>query len=286
MLSAFDGHLLGMAKASVDAAAAGASTANAREQSLIGALGAWGEGDALRGNQLLGRHLIDYPRDLFALQLAHAGDLFLGHSFMLRDPVARALARWSAVDKGYGYLLGMHAFGLEECNEYARAEAVGRRAVELHPHDSRAVHAVAHVCEMQGRSAEGIRWLEATQRDWATDCAMAVHNHWHLALMHMGSGDMDAALALYDAAVVPAPEAVALNLNDATALLWRLTLRGVDVAERWRALATRRGVQAAWGRNAFNDMHTVMTLAAAGDERASAPGDRGDGRGGALSGRA
>ena len=101
---------------------------------------------------------------------------------------------------------------------------------------------------------------------------MAVHNHWHLALMHMGSGDMDAALALYDAAVVPAPEAVALNLNDATALLWRLTLRRVDVSERWRALATRRGVQAAWGRNAFNDMHTVMTLAAAGDERASAQG--------------
>ena len=75
---------------------------------------------------------------------------------------------------------------------------------------------------------------------------MAVHNHWHLALMHMGSGDMDAALALYDAAVVPAPEAVALNLNDATALLWRLTLRGVDVSERsagepWpRAGACRR----------------------------------------------
>ncbi|OUM03634.1 tetratricopeptide repeat protein [Variovorax sp. JS1663] len=272
VLGACDGSLLGMAKASVDAAAAHAAKANAREKSLIGALGAWSGGDMLRGNQLLGRHLVDHPRDLFALQIAHAGDLFLGHSFMLRDRVARSLARWSAEDEGYGYLLGMYAFGLEECNEYARAEDIGRRAVDLHPHDSWAVHAVAHVCEMQGRAADGIRWLKATQADWATDCAMAVHNHWHLALMHMGAGDLGAALALYDAAVTPAPEAVALNLNDATALLWRLTLRGVDVSQRWQALAARRAAQAAWGCNAFNDMHTVMTLAAAGDEAAVAAG--------------
>jgi hypothetical protein len=95
---------------------------------------------------------------------------------------------------------------------------------------------------------------------------MAVHNHWHLALMQMASGDMDAALALYDAAVVPAPEAIALNLNDASALLWRFSLRGVDVSERWQALAARWRLQAAWGSIAFNDVHAVMALAAAGDE--------------------
>ncbi|GAA4343382.1 tetratricopeptide repeat protein [Variovorax defluvii] len=272
VLGAFDGSLLGVAKASVDAAAAHASRANARETSLIGALGAWSGGDMLRGNQLLGRHLIDHPRDLFALQIAHASDLFLGHSFMLRDRVARSLARWSAEDEGYGYVLGMYAFGLEECNEYGRAEDIGRRAVELHPQDSWAVHAVAHVCEMQGRAADGIRWLKATQPDWATDCAMAVHNHWHLALAHMGAGELGAALTLYDSAVTPAPEAVALNLNDATALLWRLMLRGVDVSSRWQPLAARRAAQAAWGCNAFNDMHTVMTLAGAGDEVAAAAG--------------
>ncbi|WP_077000015.1 tetratricopeptide repeat protein [Variovorax sp. KK3] len=272
VLGAFDGSMYGMAKACVDAAAANAVNANEREKSLIGALGAWSQGDMLRGNQLLGRHLVDHPRDLFALQIAHASDLFLGHSFMLRDRVARSLARWSAEDKGYGYVLGMYAFGLEECNEYARAEAMGRRAVELQPRDSWAVHAVAHVCEMQGRAADGIRWLKATQHGWAADCAMAVHNHWHLALMHIGAGDVGAALALYDAAVTPVPESVALNLNDASALLWRLTLQGLDVSDRWQALAARRAVQAAWGCNAFNDMHTVMTLAAAGDAGAADEG--------------
>ncbi|RST48995.1 tetratricopeptide repeat protein [Variovorax sp. MHTC-1] len=272
LLTAFDGQLHGMAKACVDAAAASPQKANEREQSLIAALGAWSSGDALRANRLLGRHLIDHPRDLFALQLAHLGDLFLGHSFMLRDRVARSLTQWSADDKGYGYLLGMHAFGLEECNDYARAESVGRRAFELQPHDSWAVHAVAHVCEMQGRSADGIRWLKATQRHWATDCGMAVHNHWHLALMHMGSGEMEAALALYDDAVAPAPEAIALNLDDASALLWRFGLRGVDVSARWQALAARWRLQAAWGVSAFNDVHAVMALAAAGDDSAAKAG--------------
>ncbi len=162
LLGSIDGQFHAMAKACVDAAAASPQKANERERSLIAALGAWSDGEVLRANQLLGRHLIDHPRDLLALQLAHVGDLFLGHSFMLRDRVARSLTQWSADDKGYGYLLGMHAFGLEECNEYARAEAVGRRAVELQPHDSWAVHAVAHVCEMQGRAADGIRWLKAT----------------------------------------------------------------------------------------------------------------------------
>ncbi len=269
MLSAFDGQLLGMAKASVDAAAASGQEPNPREQSLIGALGAWSGGETLRANQLLGRHLIDHPRDLFALQLAHVGDLFLGHSFMLRDRVGRSLARWSADDTGYGYLLGMQAFGLEECNEYARAEATGRRACELQPHDAWAVHAVAHVCEMQGRVADGIRWLESTQRHWAVDNGMAVHNHWHLALMHMASGDIAAALKLYDSAVAPAPQAIALNLNDASALLWRLSLRGVDVCDRWQALAARWRLQAVWGDSAFNNVHAVMALAAAGDEGAT-----------------
>ena len=50
----------------------------------------------------------------------------------------------------YGYLLGMGAFGLEEVGEYAEAEKMGRRAVEIEPRDGWAVHAVAHVMQMQG----------------------------------------------------------------------------------------------------------------------------------------
>ena len=272
MLSAFDPRFFPLARASVDTASASRQRANAREQSLHAALAAWSGGNLLRANQMLGRHLVDHPRDILALQLAHVGDLVLGQSFMLRDRVARALTRWSVHDRSYGYLLGMHAFGLEECNEYERAQAAGRRAHELQPHDAWAVHAVAHVCEMQGQVDDGIDWLEATRRHWAHDNGLAVHNHWHLALMYLHRGDGAAALALYDQAVKPSPEAIALNLNDASALLWRLSLRGVVVGDRWQALAERFSQQGEFGRIAFNDVHAMLALLAAGDHAGAREG--------------
>ena len=61
---------------------------------------------------------------------------------------------------GYGNVLGMLAFGLEECGDYAEAEKAGRRSVEISPEDLWGIHAVAHVLEMQGRLADGAAWLD------------------------------------------------------------------------------------------------------------------------------
>ena len=57
-------------------------------------------------------------------------DFYVGNSRMLRDRIARALPAWSKTMPGYHALLGMHAFGLEECADYARAEIVGADLVE------------------------------------------------------------------------------------------------------------------------------------------------------------
>src|SRR3546814_20848334 len=86
---------------------------------------------------------------------------------MLRDRIARVLPHWSEGVVGYGYILGMHAFGLEETNLYGRAEEAGRRALSLNPRDPWAVHAVTHVMEMESRLADGIDWLTARRDDWA-----------------------------------------------------------------------------------------------------------------------
>lgn len=274
MLSAIDGQVLPAARESLAAAAASRRRPNEREQSFQAALQVWADGDMGGANRLLDRHLIDHPRDLFALQLTHMADLVLGQSAMLRDRIGRALAQWSEDDIGYGYLLGMHAFGLEECNEYARAEALGMEALARNPHDTWAVHAVAHVYEMQGRVAEGLRWLTTETSLWQQDNALAVHNYWHLSLQHLRNDDHASALALYDRAIAPGPASMALDLVDASALLWRLGLRGVDVAGRWQALAARWREQAAWGWSVFNDVHAMLALVGAGDPAQIEAGQR------------
>ena len=65
-----------------------------------------------------------------------------------------------------------------------------------------------------------------------------MHNWWHLALFQLELGDPAAALAIYDREVHhEGSEATALNLVDASAMLWRLYLDRVDAGPRFGALA-------------------------------------------------
>ena len=169
---------------------------------------------------------------------------------------------------GYGYLLGMHAFGLEEMSDYGRAEAVGREAVGRNRDDVWAIHAVSHVMEMQGRARDGIDWLAARTADWgAADNLFAIHNAWHLALFHLDLGEHDRVLALYDERIRAGQSTVALDLVDASAMLWRLHLRGVDVGDRWNEIADAWQASIDGGWYAFNDVHAMMSFVAAGRER-------------------
>ncbi len=267
MLSAIDAQVLPQARDSLAAAAASRHVPAARERSLLAALRPWAEGDMGRSNELLGRHLIDHPRDLFALQLTHMADLVLGQPTLLRDRIGRALAHWSPADPGYGYVLGMHAFGLEECNEYARALQAAEAALDRNPADAWAVHALAHVHEMQGSAEDGIRWLTQGNTHWQQDNMLAVHNWWHLALQYLRAGDIDAVLAVYDRAIAPHAGSMALDLLDGSALLWRLELRGTEVGEaRWQALAARWREWARPGWSTFNDTHALLAQIGSGSQ--------------------
>jgi hypothetical protein len=158
----------------------------------------------------------------------------------------------------------MHAFGLEETGDYPRAEAQGRRSVELEPRDGWGQHAVAHVMEMQGRQRDGIAWMRADPDAWSRDSFFCVHNWWHLALYHLDLGEMDEVLALLDGPIRGGRSTVVLDMVDASALLWRLFLRGVEVGGRWRELAASWEPIAAAGNYAFNDAHAMMAFVGAG----------------------
>jgi tetratricopeptide (TPR) repeat protein len=238
--------------------------ANERERMHAAAARAWFEGDFERSLRRYGDIVVAFPRDLLALQTAHISDFLLGQSTLLRDRVAQVLPHWNRDVPGYGYVLGMHAFGLEETGLYGRAEDTGRRALELDPRDPWAVHAVAHVLEMQGRIAEGIAWLEGREADWAPDNGLAYHNWWHLALHYLDLGEHAKVLEVYDTKIRPVQNPVSLEMVDASAMLWRLTLRGVDVGARWVPLAETWASMGGGGYYAFNDVHATFAFVGAG----------------------
>lgn len=237
--------------------------ADDRERGHLAAVGHLIDGQWHRAGRVLEDIAIEYPRDVLALQAGHLVDFFTGSSRMLRDRIARALPAWSPGMAGYHAVLGMYAFGLEENRDYARAEAQGRAGVDLEPRDGWAQHAVAHVMEMQARPREGIAWMRANAAAWSADSFFQVHNWWHLALYHLELGETDEALSLFDGPIHGARSRLALDLVDASALLWRLHLRGIDVRARWETVADGWMPLAAAGNYAFNDVHAVMALAGA-----------------------
>ncbi len=99
---------------------------------------------------------------------------------------------------------------------------------------------------------------------WAHDSFFSVHNWWHLALYQLDLGEIDAVLALFDGPIFGKRSSVVLDLVDASALLWRLDLRGIDVGNRWDGVADLWAPFAAAGNYAFNDLHAMMAFAKAG----------------------
>ena len=257
------------ARSSVDKATALLPSANTRERALTAAVTNLVSGHWDAACAAFDSVLVDHPRDAFAIQSAHLMDFFRGDSLNLRNRVSRVLPHWTKDVPGYSYVLGMHAFGLEECNQYPEAEETGRRALELERKDGWAVHAVTHVMEMQGRIEDGIQWLESRTGDWAPNNSFAFHNWWHLALFYLDRGAYANVLSLYDSRLHSTPPEFVLQLLDGTSLLWRLHLEGVDIGDRVKVLADNWAgrLDSERGFYAFNDLHAMMAFVLAGRQR-------------------
>ena len=210
--------------------------------------------------------LLEHPRDALALQWAQLWDFYRGDAPGLRLRAARALPEWDEADPLYAYVLSLHAFGLEECNLYPQAEEAGRRALQIHPQVPWAVHAVAHVMEMQGRFEEGAQWLRQHQSVWAEGNGFAGHLWWHKALFRLEGLDTAGVLRIMDRQLSGQALQITLQRVDAAAMLWRLHLLDEDVQAAARALAEGWPLDDAHaGYYAFNDVHAVAALLMAGE---------------------
>jgi tetratricopeptide (TPR) repeat protein len=266
MLMMSERQYLPMIRDSIDKGEALAARSNDREKGLLAAARHWMEGRWDKACVTWDRVLADYPCDAMAIQLAHLTDFYLGDAMNLRDRIGRVIGHWDKDTPGYSFILGMQAFGLEECNQFDRAEEAARAALAIEARDPWSVHALAHVLEMQNRYEEGQQFMRASVDDWAPDNGFAFHNWWHLALFYLEQEDYRAALQLYDEQILPGDSDVSLQMLDASALLWRIHLQGVDVADRWNRIADlwARKTPAENGYYAFNDMHAIIALVGAG----------------------
>lgn len=260
LTQAMETRVYGQMVAAAAAAEKLADRANDRERGHLAAVQAWIRGDFFGAVQIWEDVLTHYPRDLMALQLVHLTDVLLGDVVGQRDCVARVFTLWDEGVPGYEFVLGFYSFGLEENRDFHRAEEMGRQALALRPDNPYAVHAVSHVMEMSGRQQGGVRFMADHVDRWGTS-NFANHLWWHTALFHLDMHQDGRVLEIYDRHLRSGGSAGdRYEELDASALLWRLRLMGIDTGARWRDLADRWEPAAEDTLYAFNDVHAMMTF--------------------------
>jgi tetratricopeptide (TPR) repeat protein len=236
-----------------------------RDHLHLAALEAWTRGEMREAAEHWDVLLTEFPRDLLALRVSQFVLSYLGESQRMRYTIARALPAWDASVPGYGYVLGCYAYGLEEAGEYAQAEEMGRKAVEINRQDIWAAHAVTHVAEMQGRLRDGLTWIADQSDHWDGCTNFALHLRWHEALFRLDLEQYDQVLALYDREIRRQSTDEYLDVTNAVSLLWRLEQSEIDVGSRWRELADCARTHDRDHSLVFADLHYAMALAAVGE---------------------
>jgi len=236
----------------------------AREHALAAALDAWCSGEMELAAAILEASLATHPLDAMTAKLVHALRFMLGDALGMRRSIESILPAWSEDVPGFGFMLGCHAFALEETAALAAAEAAGRRALALEPEDVWACHAVAHVFDARDEPACGLAWIRAHSGRWCAVNNFARHLVWHEALFHLARKDRTAALALYDGVIREGTKDDYRDMANAAALLLQLERHGCSVGRRWEELADIAEHGARDRLLVFARLHDLLCLVSAG----------------------
>jgi tetratricopeptide (TPR) repeat protein len=244
--------------------------ANRRERLHQEALRAWLDGDLLARAAAWERVLLEWPHDLLAFR-QYTGTLFwVGDKQYQAEVVAGQAGHWSSQIPGYGHFLSAQSFAMEEVGNYEVAERAARGALSIQEQDLWALHGLAHVLEMQGRTDEGIEILEDAARFLNDYNLFRGHLWWHLGLFKFARGCFDEVLELFDNEIYPKESTFYLDIQNGASLLARLEFQGVEVGpERWERLAQASLASATQCTLWFTAMHHVMALVRSGRESAA-----------------
>ncbi|MEM7001152.1 MAG: hypothetical protein AAF529_10210 [Pseudomonadota bacterium] len=203
--------------------------------------------------------------DVLALRVAHYLHFYKGSGAAMHGSTQHAMDRWQLPDRLHGYLLGMHAFGLEEDGRYAEAESLARQALTINPDDLWSVHAVAHVLYSRREYDAGIAWLASHAGALEGANNFRYHLHWHAALFWLGLGEPDQALGIYDTQLEASlGDDFYLDMCNNASLLWRLERAGLEVGSRWQQLLPGAQAHVDDRELVFASLHYGLVLARMG----------------------
>lgn len=241
--------------------------ATLRERMTIAAIAAWADNDMDRAIRLLRDIVENWPQDIVAAKFAQILELQMGD----RRGMTRTAAMAAACPDRSGYALALYGFALEQSGLAEAGLRFARRAENLNPgRDPWAQHAIAHALVAMDQPVEARAMLRAAAPDWdRCSSFMLTHNWWHLALLDIGLGQPDAALAGYDTRIWGVRKGHVQDQINAISLLARLEMNGVAVGDRWDDVAAHVADLAQDRLCSFVDLHLLYALARAGRDDAA-----------------
>ncbi|KIN61871.1 hypothetical protein Z946_727 [Sulfitobacter noctilucicola] len=244
-------------------AARGEHSCTPREEGWIAALDQWLADSPTGAIAALEKVLDQHPQDTLTAKTSHAIRFILGDASGMRTSIERVLPAHGPDHPLRGYVMGCHAFTLEETGAYAAAELAGRAGLTYAPDDAWGLHAVAHVHDMRAEPDAGITLIENHKSAWNGSNNFRYHVWWHKALLHLDRGEMDVALSLYDCQIRADKTDDYRDIANATSLLMRLELEGMNIGDRWDELGAFAETRIDDGCVVFADLHYQLALAGA-----------------------
>jgi tetratricopeptide (TPR) repeat protein len=249
------------ARRAIDTAQRHAGRLSPREQRHLQALALWIGGRAGDAANLIREHLREYPRDITLVQRLFFIEFWRGGFPAILDLTSSVVEHYP----NDTYMLGMHAFALEEMRHFEKALPLAEAALALNPKNAWAVHTMAHIFYEQGDNPGGIAFLPPAVARCDHIGYFRTHLIWHLTLFHLAAGEYARAMECYHEGIRARGFQMPQELHDAISLIWRQWLSGKEFGPLWDDLAVFARQRLAKPNLLFHDLHLSMALAAAGD---------------------
>lgn len=260
------------ARAAIETAGEFVGAATPREQQHVAIISALLTGQVPRSLELTREHLVDYPRDAFALAPATGVFGSIGFSGCI-DREAEHLALLEPLATHYGddwWFQTVYAFALLETGEWARGRELAERSLEQHPTNSHGAHTLAHALFEAGADDEAADFMGGFLATADHASLMHCHNWWHYSMLLLQTGEFDQAHEAFSSNCLPgASDSPAINVfTDSVSFLWQAELAGQPRnRDLWEQVL--RFYEASFRRPiVYVDAHVGFMFAALGDAEA------------------